>query len=193
MSYQVTPTAFPHRSTFVTAVAWVFIVLASVSTAGSALQSVFLDYMSPLFEQAMMESPDADQLPVDFDSFMFVYRMMILGVFLISATTLVSAIGLLQRKNWARIVFIAMLGLGIVMEIVGISLSFWLPSFMAKMAAAPMEVTEVPMPEVVHRLIVIVRIFSLIVAIGLVILFAWIIRKLTGEKIRQEFQPEFQV
>lgn len=88
------------RSTFVNAVAWVFIALAGFATLIAILQNIMISIMAP--QGAMRGIENAKEIPA-FAKFMLSHPQIIFGTFLaVSAGTFISAIGLLKRKNWAR-------------------------------------------------------------------------------------------
>jgi hypothetical protein len=170
------------RSSFVTVVAWIFIVLAGLTTFISLLQNVMIGFMLPLDDVHLRTG--MREMPPFFVFLLNHVRWFFLGFLLVSATTLASAIGLLLRRNWARLVFIAILALGIVWNIGGIALQQMMLSSM-----------QMPMPpnapqdfadgfNVMSKVIVV---FGALMAIGFSVLYGWIIRKLVSPAIRAEF------
>lgn len=156
-----TSSDYDGKSRFVTNVAWIFIIITGFTTLISILQNIVVNMVSPNNIKGTLNQPEAVKL------FIFV-------VFAFSLTTLISSIGLLNRKNWARLVFITILILGIIWNLS----SRFLPGvMMLKMSA------EVAKQEGAQ----VFQIFTAIIAIGMSVLFGWIAKKLVSKKIKQEF------
>lgn len=173
-----------RRSGFVTALAWIFIVLAGFSTLISILQNIMIALMFPVDEmRAAMKSDKAPPMPAGF-RFMFDYfHYFFLAFLVVSVATLVSAIGLLMRKNWARLVFIGMMGLAILWNLASLALPFLMSSLIHDMGgSAPDEFMAN------FRLMWNIMIgVSVVMGLAFAALFAWIIKRLTSEDIRREF------
>src|SRR6478672_6650334 len=106
---ELTRPAVP-QSSFVTVLAWIFIVLAGFATLISILQNVMISLMFPIEEMqaAMVQAKHKQDMPV-FAEFMFShFQLFFLSFLVVSSVTLVSAIALLKRKNWARVLFIGL-------------------------------------------------------------------------------------
>src|SRR5688572_8122774 len=105
-----------NRSRFVNIVAWSFIALAGVATLLSIVQNVWVRYLVAPGRLPRRFGP-GDAVP-DFIRLMVENRPVIFLSFLaISVATLVAAIGLLHRRNWARWLFIGIMGLGIALNV----------------------------------------------------------------------------
>jgi hypothetical protein len=171
------------RSTLVTVVAWIFIVLAGFSTFISVLQNIMVNTMVPLDQMHASVGPGTEQMPVFF-RFVFGHIQLFVFAFLVvSSTTLIAAIGLLRRKNWARLLFIGILAVGILWNITGLVLQQVMFSSMATFpAAAPQDFrTEF------DHMATVMQVFSVFMAVGLSALFAWLIKRLFSGPIRAEF------
>jgi len=174
---------FSDESKFVTNVAWIFIVLTGFSTLISILQNIMITLMVPANEiKGALNKPGvAEHMPV-MARFMFSHiQLFFFGFFVVSAIMLVSSIGLLKRKNWARLVFITILVLGIIWNV---SSLFLQSAIMPKM---PTEVMQQQGAKNLQIIFEIMRVFTAIMAIGMSVLFAWIIKKLVSLNIKQEF------
>lgn len=172
----------PERSTFVNVLAWIFIVLGGFTTFISILQNVMIRLLFHKEEmtQALQKAENAKQMPA-FAVFMFNHIDQFFLIFLVvSATCLVSAIGLLKRKNWARIIFIVLMALGIVWNLGGLAIQFTVFSSMPEMAGK-----GVP-PEFGYMMII-MKIASVIMVLAFSVLYGWIIKKLTSAPIKAEF------
>jgi hypothetical protein len=171
------------KSTFVTGVAWIFIALAGFATFISILQNIMITLMFPVEEMDQnLSRPEVQENMPAFANFIFSnIRFFFVGILVVSGTTFISAIGLLKRKNWGRIIFIAIMALGIVWNIFALVLQqFMMPSM-----------TEISGPSGTNfeTMMTIMRVFTFLMALGISILFGWIIKKLLSPNIRQEFTP----
>ena len=165
-----------RKSTFVTVVAWIFIVLAGLMTLVSVLQNIMVFTMFPA-ERVASQFDEAPALV----RFMFAhFRTLVLLGLIASCATLVSAVGLLKRRNWARIVFIALMALGIGYQVFGV---VWVISFVSwdlpGMAGG--------LPAAERLMVRLITAFTTVMALGIALLFAWIIKKLVSPEIRGEF------
>ena len=124
------------------------------------------------------------QMPAFF-MFMFEHiRLFFLSFLAVSASTLVAAVGLLRRKNWARLVFVGILSLGIVWNVAGVLLQRTMFSSMGSFVpGAPQEFAAE-----FERMTYIMFVFSVLFAIGFSFLFGWLIRRLLSKTICAEFQ-----
>lgn len=169
------------RSSFVTAVAWVFIVLAGFATLIAVLQNIMIAVMFPA--EAMREDETMKNAPA-LARLMFSYPQVIFGAFLaIAGTTLISAIGLLRRKNWARLVFVVMLSLGILWNLGSLAVMFFTFSSMP-------QVPDHAPPHVQSEFDFMWNLmmgFSVVLALVFAGLFGWIIKRLVSLEIKREF------
>ncbi len=169
-----------QRSTFVTAVAWIFIVLSGFATPIAVLQNVmFFTVFRRTWANAAMARPDAAaNLP---PVFLFMFENMhlfVLGFLVAGVATLVASVGLLRRKNWARVLFIVLMALGIT-EQIGASLLQL--GFMTGLLGVPSRASEM------KTTVVTMQVFTGVLAISLSALFGWIIKRLASPDVRQEF------
>ena len=176
--------AVTTRSTFVTTIAWIFIVIAGFATLMSAVQNLMIALVFPLddMQNAMRQANKAHPLPW-FAKFMFENVRILFATFLVlSATTLIAAIGLLRRKNWARILFVGIMGLGVLWNLGGLSVPYLMSSFPPLPPNTSSDFRD--HFETMQRVIVVV---SVIAAIAFAVLFGWIIKRLTSADIKREF------
>lgn len=180
------------RSTFVTVTAWIFIVLSGLATFVSLLQNVMLAFMpQDVFDVAMHDTTFTSVMP-EGARFVFAhFRLMVLLGFVLCLVTLVSSIGLLRRLNWARLVFIGLMGAGIVYNIAGVVLqqSFMpsLPAAAALDSAFAADSTLRASGEQFAEMMAGIRAVAVAFAVGFTVLFAFIIWKLVSRPIREEF------
>jgi len=181
----ISSSASERRSGFVTALAWIFIVLAGFSTFISVLQNIMLTVMfsTEEFGALTREAQNVQEMPAVF-RFMFAnFRFFFLGFLIVSATTLVSAIGLLKRKNWARLIFVGIMTVGIVWNLSSLAMPFVMSSVMSGMpTAAPSDIHDNFM--LMWNIMMIV---SIVICLAFAALFAWIIKRLVSQDIKSEF------
>ena len=170
-------------STFVTAVAWTFIVLAGVATFISLLQNVLVNILAPAFETDFARVRGSGQLPW-IVAFMFEHVRLLMAIYLLLSTaTFVSAIGLLKRQEWARLVFIAMMAIGIALNAAGVALSF---AFYSAIPSVP-PTTPSPFGDQAKLIVAMIIGINVLFTVGLMALFAWIIKRLISAEVRSEF------
>lgn len=129
------------QSSFVTTVAWIFIVLGGFATLIAILQYIMVHTVFPVdqMRKALDAAKGQQQIPHAF-AFMFGHIKWFVVVFLVlSVTTLVSSIGLLRRKNWGRVVFIALMAFGIVCSIGSLVLQYFMIGAMTEIQPAAAE------------------------------------------------------
>ncbi len=172
----------PQHSNFVNVLAWIFIILGGFATFMSILQNIMIQTMFPKeqMDQAIQQAEKTDQIPA-FANYMFNhFDLFFLFFLVVSATSLIAAIALLKRKNWARITFIVLMALGICWNVGGLVLQFTMFGSMPEMASkgAPPEF---------ERMMLIMKIASVIMVVAISSLFGWVIKKLTSAPIKAEF------
>lgn len=170
------------RSMFVTTVAWVFIILAALATTSAAVQNATVASMAP--GAGVLGA--AQSLP-GFTGLLVAYLPWVVGSGLVvSLATLVCAIGLLLRLEWARQMFVVLLGLAIAANLAGL----WVQhEVMQSVMSATLGTAALP-PGAAHVLggfALATR--TLAVAVSLIAcgLLAWTMRRLMSPAVRQEF------
>ncbi|MDL2270013.1 hypothetical protein LJC41_08640 [Desulfosarcina sp. OttesenSCG-928-G17] len=102
----------PQRSPFVTAVAWVLIIFSGFFILMTLLQIILMYVLS---NTALLSELMPLDVPVR-NTFIYIALWIMVVVFsLVAVTSLVSAIGLLKQKNWARLVVMASMACGAVL------------------------------------------------------------------------------
>jgi hypothetical protein len=174
-----------ERSTFISVIAWIFIVLSGFGTLISLMQNIMVHFMFSLPEmQTAMTANDATTGLPPFVHFMFShFRLFLFFMFILILFTLISSIGLLKRKDWARKVFIGILCLSILMMLGSIVAQyFFFPGF------SRMGIENVPVE--MKTMMNVMRLFFITFYAGIAIVFGWIIKKLLSPKISLEFQNQ---
>jgi len=170
------------QSTFVNVLAWIFIVMSGFATFIALLQNVMINTMFPL-DQMRSQSEAVQKMPALFQFMMAHIQLFFLAFLLLSSGTFAAAIGLLRRRNWARLAIVGILSLGILWNIVGLAIQQVMISSMSTFPANA--------PQDFHaefdRIATVIRFFSAFMAVGMSALFAWLIKRLLSESIRAEF------
>lgn len=182
------PTA-PPKSAFVTVVAWIFIVFSGFVTFISILQNLMVMLMPRgLFTQALQDTTFTRAMPAG-PRFMFAhFQLMVALMLVICIATLISAIGLLRRQNWARIIFVGILGLGVAYNIAAL---FFQQTMMRSFGGGfPADSAFGPSAQQFQHVLSTMRATMFVFAIAFVALFCWIIVKLLSAPIRAEFVRE---
>lgn len=176
----------PRRSTFVTVLAWVFIVLAGFACFIGVLQALALVFIMP--PAKFWNDPGAarglEQMPPVARFWMQHIMLFFVLMWTIFIATLAAAIGLLKRRNRARIYFLGLMVFGIAWQWLGI----WLQ---LSMLANPPFPEHAP-PDFVRTfegMRWVIGIGSTLMALGLSVLFGWIMRRLWSPAIKAEFAP----
>jgi hypothetical protein len=173
------------RSTFVSALAWITIVLTGIAIFSSLLQIVLINVLLPLPDIGAMAETARDEHEHPEFAVLLLQNLLVmpLASLVMWILILAVAIGLLKRRNWARLVYAVLMVLGILWNILGVA-------FMAVvLSAIPLDETAGP-PEVTGRYGVapqVVFLFSLAMAVVLSVLFGWIAKRLLSREIRSEF------
>lgn len=180
-TFQMGEREMQQRSTFVEIIAWVFIVLSGFGVLIGVIQNfmVFTLFPSEMWAEAATEAREQD-FPV---AWMFEYfRFFFLALLAVMIAVFIASIGLLRRRNWARLVFIGMMAFGVVWNIGGLVWQWWFISEVIQGQPQPQEFVQEF--EMIRRAMLA---FGVFMALALSGLFAWIAWKLTRPAIRAEF------
>jgi hypothetical protein len=176
----------PGRSSFVSVVAWTFIAIAGFASFIAVLQALMFVFVFPAGLFPPPESAKGlEEMPAFF-RFMFQHiKWFFVCFWTLSIVTLVCAIGLLRRHNWARLAFVAIMAIGIVWNLSGI----WLQGQM--MSSFPKPPLQDPHAAAFQAgfetMMTIMRFAMAAFAIAISALFAWIIKRLVSRSVKAEF------
>ena len=180
---QPSPTAAVTESTFITVIAWIFIIGGAIAVFIS-ISSFFI--VGPT-QEALFRDTAFTALPPGGTKFLIGHtlELIALAMLTLSVVTLVSSVGLLRRRNWARLLLIAMLGIGAVYLIANLFLQPWLESRL------PLPSVQNPQDRAfqeqwqstVHTM----RVSRGILSVAVAALLAWVIARLSSRRIRAEF------
>jgi hypothetical protein len=168
------------QSLFITLLAWFSIAVSALMLTSSLMQIVMVSFVFPpdMLDQAVAQS--GEMMP-SFVALLFShFKLFLLAYLLVSVLLLVASVGLLKRRNWARITFIVLLALSIAASIG--SLFMQLSS-----VDAAMKQMDGFGGEEFKQYVVIVEGMMLGFAIVFSAIHAWLIYKLCTPQIRDEF------
>lgn len=173
------------KSSFVTVLAWIFVVLSGFATFGSLIQNIIIHAVMPYDKMhKALESAAQGKNISPAAIFIFEYIRVIVGVFLVVAVTfLIASIGLLLRKNWARLLFISYMVLGIIWNIGAIVALQYIFSYIISSQLHSMPDAQ----SVLTSSFTAMRIVFSVISIGFSVLYGWIIMRLMSVEIKSEF------
>jgi hypothetical protein len=164
----------PPRSSFVSVLAWLVMILSGYSTLKALWVNIMINTMYP---PGLLDAAEESQDSSSVAAFMGSHIRLYFGAYLvISAVTLASSIGLLKRRNWARVMLICLMTFFIVFNIGSVA------SHLPELSAAFQEPAEYPNAPMI--------IFSSVMNVGSSVLCAWIIKRLASGTVRSEFGNE---
>jgi hypothetical protein len=159
-----------RQSVFVTVVAWIFIVLSGFAVFVSIGQNIMI-WTHPGFSVPATTSGSG----AGFEAFLDKnFRLLFLGFLGVTIVMLVSSVGLLKRKNWARVSVVALLALWVLWNIATLVMIYLFGMQDGQLAAGQ--------PHSVF-----IQLFMLVFLVAVSALLIWIIRKLVSPTIVEEF------
>lgn len=177
----------PLRSNFVTVLAWIFIGMAGFATLISLLQNLMLQWLFLPTMQAHPMQPLPPDMPAPMQ-WMFGHMAWFFRAFLLaSSAMLIAAIGLLRRHEWARRLFIALMGLAIAYHLLGLAWQWWFMGSMDTFMHAPGMPADAD--AIMHGFMRVMQVFTTLMALVFCVLFGWIIHRLHSPRVRDEFRP----
>jgi hypothetical protein len=175
------------RSNFVTVLAWILIVGSGFVTFISLMQAVMLGFFFPL-EQIPLHSGPPHAVENDSPLIEFLFskvQYFFFAFWLLALLTLVCSIGLLRRKNWARLILVGILGLGIVWNVGGTWLQWQMFSAFTQF---PSKTQPDEFTQQMESMFAVMRVGTTIFALAITVLLAWLVKRLVSPPIRQEFR-----
>lgn len=181
------PAAAP-RSTFVNVVGWIFLVFSGLGVLVGILQNIMVHTVFPpgIFEQIASEPPSPGMPAITlwlFGNFKLLFALMLL----MSTVHFVAALGLLRRWNWARLLFIGLMVLGIVSNLGGLAFQGVMMSHMHDTFSGLHQARPEHMPDL-RWLLIGIGVFSVAMALAFSALYAWIIKRLLSAPVVAEFR-----
>ena len=170
------------RSLFVTTTAWVFIVLAALTSVSALVQNAAVASLMP----GLHLSGDGYPLPL-LTGLLLGYLPWVVGTGLVmSLATLASAIGLLMRLDWARRTFIGLLAFAIVANLLGLWLQQEVLQSVVSNTLAGVSIPQQALG-VFGGFVTAARVMAVLMTLVGCALLGWIIRRLMSATVRQEF------
>ncbi|MGA8259137.1 MAG: hypothetical protein WB783_02890 [Arenicellales bacterium] len=174
------------RSEFVTVIAWLSIVFTGLSTLFLLLENVmFRSIFSGPMAEALSQARDAGSIPPLARLMMGHLDTLLLGLLLFSLSLLITSVALLKRKNWARLLFIVFMTIGVLWNAGGLALQSVFTPDLSRLHNAGA-------PEQFVSMMIAIRWGMYVICAAFVVLFLWIIAKLSSKAVREEFRAHEQ-
>ena len=135
--------------------------------------------MQTVVVNIMLSLPDA-RLQAAGSGVFWPLRILMGGLFLFSTFALVCAVAFLKRRDWARRAWVALLGLGIAFHVVALVL-FFLGVLLHPVGTSD---EDVRFAQMLQLMVVPMAVGAL----GMAILFAWLMKRLLAADVRREFR-----
>jgi len=181
-----TPAASGHRSTLVTVVAWVFLILSALATLGALMNVLILAVMPAATVDAIVSQVTQDTavthlLPAPYQFMMHHARLVALIKLVWWAAVLIASVGILQRREWARRTFVATLGIEIIVVILAFVMSQSMLMGIASQLASQSRTGQVP-PGMGTGMAL-----GGLLGVGIVAILLWLLLTFRSARVRNEF------
>ena len=174
------------KSSFVNAIAWMSMIFSALVFFSAFLQTLII-YTVLTREQIIKAFSDpqiSGQMPELFIIVLSNLHIIAPFFMLISILFFVVSLGLLNRKNWARVIFIVFLLLGIMLSVLALIYQHkYMPAFPDLYGDLP----GIDPEDIIKS----AKIFNIILNIVHVVLFGWIVKKLSSVDIKAEFIKKY--
>ncbi len=178
----MTPTT--PRSTFVTVLAWIFLLLSGFGSVIGVLQNVVIHtVMLPMMHNDPLHGDALAQMPGGVALMFEAMPWVFLAFLAVSLLGVVASVGLLKRRAWGRRLFIALMGALIAWQVAGFVMQVMLQRDIQSTFATS------GMPPESGMVFVVMHIVVGLFAAAFIALFGWIIHRLTRPAIVAEFAP----
>jgi len=190
----------PLRSMFVTALAWAFIGLGALGTCFFALFSFVTKVTyelgrqgdTPMQRQMQQVNRAMDALPAPWPWLYAHQSQLMLLVSALALLHLGCALGLLWRRPWARLSFIALLLIDALLQLAMLLYAWFVQPVVSRSVLASMQTSmPVSMPPAfatfMERAMAFQQIEALLRPLLLIAVFGWIAWRLCRPSVRQEF------
>ncbi len=170
-------------STFVSVLAWLGIILHAFLALGAIMQGVLLRTVleDPTLMERVTAAYSATPIPEVGPYVVGISRIIFAAFFAYALIGVAASIGLLHRKNWARLTTVVMLALTLAW--MALMTGLQLLSGNISMPANP---NYPNMPDMTQMMSTI-RTFSLIIGVAIMATCGWLIWRLVSKPIRAEF------
>lgn len=175
----------PRPTAFINVLAWLFIVLAGIGILTGLLQNLAIYFWPPLVEvleqtrqQETVVAPGSGWWHLVMSNLRWVLAFNLLASILVFA----AAVGLLHRRNWARLAFVLLLAIVVLFTLA--NLAFALQTvFSGTPAGTPADSYAPAMHAARGPSVLAGMLFSLL----LCVLFAWVIWQLCRAEVAEQF------
>ncbi|MDR2861984.1 MAG: hypothetical protein LBV07_05495 [Syntrophobacterales bacterium] len=175
----ILPTPSPP-STFVNILAWILILCGGLATCAAACKSIM--FFSPFSGEELAETGQIGEFSIITKAIFSHSEYLFLLALFFSLAMLIIGIGLLKRKNWARIIIIIAAVLGILFDILALVILFTLFPEMTNMSGGEAIAGEI------QKLLNFIQAVGTAVVIIFLAIHVFIIKKLCSSMVREEFQ-----
>ncbi len=177
-------TAAEQRSVFVTVVAWLFIITGGFATFIALLQNIMLHFLLPAekLQTLIQDQQQSGQTTVIAEFLLAYMGWFFAGLLVLAAITVIAAIGLLVRKNWARLTFI-----GLMVAVILWNLAALVARRLFLQSAAIPDDVPAGFVQQSQGMMNVMGIFSYILAAIVCGLCGWIAWRLSRPAIKREF------
>jgi hypothetical protein len=170
-----------QRSTFVTVLSWLLIVGAGYCTFIAILQAIAFTFFMPSARFWSDPGPvrGLEQVPA-LAQFMLsnITAFFVFG-WLLFATSFLAAIGLLYRRNWARIYFVVAFSLLALLQFAVLVAQWQMMSIF--------DLSKLPNHTEAESMFVFAKLFGATFVVALTVLLGWLVKRLTSRSVRAEF------
>ena len=167
------------QSTFINVLAWISIIVSGFGVLIGIMQNIMVQSMMkniPSEEMMGKEEHMPPMMGVMFENF----ELLVMGTLVVNIIVFIVAIGLLKRKNWARLFFIVLLIGGIVWTLFGVTQFFFMSSM--GMETIPQDIPAEFESMQNNMKIMMGTMFALMIA-----LYLYLIKRLSSDEIKEEF------
>ena len=181
-----TPAASGHRSTLVTVVAWVFLILSALATLGAVMNVLILavtpaSTVDAIVSRVTQDTAVTHLLPAPYQFMMHHARPVALIKLAWCAAVLITSVGILQRREWARRTFVATLGIEIIVVILAFVMSQSMLMGIARQLASQSRTGQVP-PGMGTGMAL-----GGLLGVGIVAILLWLLFTFRSARVRNEF------
>lgn len=180
----------PTRSTFVTVVAWIFLMLSGFGLLISLLQNLMVHLLIPpeIYADLSRMPPEPGMPPMVW--FMMVHMKWLFALVLVPVLAMfVASLGLLKRREWGRLLFIALMAFSIVMNLASLVFQGYLMVGMhEEFAAMAQQAPDGHAAPDLGMFFIGAGVVALLYALGLSAVQAWLIKRLVSPAVVAEFR-----
>lgn len=189
----------PVRSMFVTVLSWAFIGVGALGACFFALLSLMstathrlaLSGNAPINHQMLSISQAMQTLPPPWPWLYAHESQLLLLASAVALLHLACALGLLWRRRWARVSFIALMLLDILLQLSMIPYAYVVQPAMAKAVQAEMPARLPPaFASWMEQVMAFQHVEAMVRPVLLIVVFAWIAWRLRSSAVRHEFSGE---